>query len=61
MAVAHSILIMIYHLLNRDIPYQEVGGNFFDERDRQAVEKRLVRRLERLGYQVELQPVAQAG
>ena len=36
--------------------YQELGGNYFDERDRQAVEKRLVRRLEHLGYQVSLYP-----
>ena len=61
MAVAHSILVIIYHLLSEGTTYQELGGNFFDEWDRQAVEKRLVRRLERLGYQVELQPVAQAG
>jgi len=61
MAVAHTILVIIYHLLSEGTTYQELGGNFFDERDRQAVEKRLVRRLERLGYQVELQPVAQAG
>jgi hypothetical protein len=32
-----------------------------EEHDRQAVEKQLVRRLARLGYQVELQPVSQAG
>jgi transposase len=61
MAVANTILVIIYHLLSQDTTYQELGGNYFDERDRQAVEKRLVRRLERLGYQVELQPVAQAG
>ena len=61
MAVAHTILVIIYHLLSDGTTYQELGGNFFDERDRQAVEKRLVRRLERLGYQVDLQPVAQAG
>jgi transposase len=61
MAVANTILVIIYHLLNEETTYQELGGNFFDERDRQAVEKRLIRRLERLGYQVELQPVAQAG
>jgi transposase len=60
MAVAHSILVIIYHLLSEGTTYQELGGNFFDERDRQAVEKRLVRRLERLGYQVDLQPRSEA-
>lgn len=61
MAVAHSILVIIYHILRDRIPYRDLGSNFFDERDRQQVERRLVRRLERLGYQVELQPRAQAG
>jgi transposase len=60
MAVAHSILVIIYHVLLEQKPYQDLGSNFFDERDRQAVEKRLVRRLERLGYQVDLQPLPQA-
>jgi transposase len=59
-AVAHSILVIIYHLLDRQVSYQELGGNFFDERDRHATQKRLVRRLEQLGFQVELQPIPQA-
>ncbi len=61
MAVAHSILVIIYHVLLEQKPYQDLGSNFFDERDRQAVEKQLVRRLERLGYQVDLQPLSLAG
>jgi transposase len=61
LAVAHSILVIIYHLLRDQSPYQELGGKYFDERDRQAVQKHLVRRLERMGYHVELQPMAQAG
>ena len=60
MAVAHSILVIIYHVLLEQKPYQDLGSNFFDERDRQAVEKGLVRRLERLGYRVDLQPLPQA-
>ena len=60
LAVAHTILVIIYHLLQDQVSYRELGGNYFDERDQQAVQKRLVRRLERLGYQVELQPVSQA-
>ncbi len=61
MAVAHSIAVIIYHILRDHTTYQDLGGNYFDERDRQAIEKRLVRRLQRLGYQVELQPVLQTG
>jgi transposase len=55
-ALAHSILLIIYVVMSRQEAYQELGGNYFDERDRQAVEKRLVRRLEQLGYQVSLHP-----
>ena len=59
-AVAHSILTIIYYVLKRQEPYRELGGNYFDARDRKAVERRLVARLENLGNQVLLQPVAQA-
>ena len=61
MAVAHSILVIIYHLLSESTTYQERGETFFEERDREVVERRLVNQLTRLGYQVELQPIAQAG
>ena len=51
-AVGHTILIIVYHVLQEREDYRELGGNYFDERDRQATEKRLVRRLEKLGYEV---------
>ena len=60
-AVAHSILVIIYHLLSDQTAYQEKGETFFEQRDRQATEKRLVRQLSSLGYHVELQPIALAG
>jgi transposase len=56
-AVAHSILTIVYYVLKRQQPYRELGGNYFDERDRHAVERRLVARLENLGNRVSLQPV----
>jgi transposase len=56
-AVGHTILVIAYHLLRRRVPYQDLGGQYFDERERQAVEQRLVHRLEGLGYQVTLDPV----
>jgi transposase len=55
-ALGHSLLVIIYHVLTEDKDYEELGGNFFDERDRQALEKQLVRRLEHLGYHVSLEP-----
>jgi transposase len=60
-AVAHSILVISYHLLRDRTTYQEKGETFFENQERQGAEKRLVRQLSRLGYEVELHPVAQAG
>ena len=55
-AVGHSMLVIISHMLQQQKSYEELGGNYFDERERQATEKRLVRRLEKLSYQVVLEP-----
>jgi transposase len=55
-AVAHSILTIAYHLLTTRQPYRDLGVTYFDHRDRAGVERRLVRRLEALGYTVSLQP-----
>jgi transposase len=44
MAVGHSILVIIDHLVDQRVSYKELGGNFCDARDRKATEKRLVRR-----------------
>jgi transposase len=55
-AVAHSILVIMYYVLTRETTYAELGANYFDERDRTRVEHRLVHRLERLGYKVSLEP-----
>jgi transposase len=54
-AVGHSILVITYHLLTRKQPYCDLGANYFDERDRQAVTKRCLTRLQKLGYQVSLE------
>ena len=57
-AVGHSILVSAYHLLKGTATYRELGPHYFDERDRQAVERRLVQQLESLGYKVTLDPAA---
>ncbi len=59
-AVGHTILVIVYHLLQRGTDYDELGPRYFDERARQAVERRLVRRLEGLGYTVSLEPTVAA-
>jgi len=55
-AVGHTILVISYYLLKRGTDYEALGAGYFDERDRQAVERRLVRRLEALGNTVTLEP-----
>ena len=55
-AVARSILVIAYHILRDHEPYHDLGASYLDQRARQAVERRLVRRLEALGYDVSLQP-----
>ena len=57
-ALGHTLLVIIYHVLTEETDYKDLGGNYFDERAHQAVEKRLIRRLENLGYQVSLTPTA---
>lgn len=59
-AVGHSILVIVWHLLSDDQPYTDLGGGYFDERDRNVLQRRLTRRLEALGYHVTLQPLAPA-
>jgi transposase len=59
-AVGHTLLVIVYHVLAEEKDYQELGGNYFDEHDQQAVQKRLVHRLEKLGYEVTLTPTSPA-
>ena len=55
-ALGHTLLIIVYHILTRKQPYQDLGAAYFDTREKQRVEQRLVRRLEGLGYRVALEP-----
>lgn len=54
-AVGHTILIIAYQLLAKATQYADLGPRYFDERDQQHVTQRLVRRLESLGYTVQLE------
>jgi transposase len=59
-AVARSILIIAYHLLRDGTHYMELGVDYFDKRNHEQVERRLVKRLEQLGHKVILEPIAAA-
>jgi transposase len=60
-AIAHSMLVSAWHMLTYQQPYQELGGDYFDERKKEAKVSYLVRRLERLtggSVSLEFQPAA---
>jgi transposase len=57
-AVAHTLLTIVYHLLAEVQVYQELGGTYLDHLDRERQEKRLVRQLEKLGFAVVLTPAS---
>jgi transposase len=57
-AVAHSILVIVYHILKEGTVYEDLGQNYFDERDKEAVIRREVRRLEKLGCKVTVERAA---
>ncbi len=59
-AVGHSILVIVYHLIRDGDIYEDLAVQAVEARDRQALERRAVRRLEALGYRVQLEPLAQA-
>lgn len=57
MAVGHTILVIIYHLLkDPNLKYQDLGGQYFDTLDPERLCRQLVKRLESLGYQVQITP-----
>jgi transposase len=55
-AVAHSILVIAYHLIRRGTSYIDLGAAYFDQRKTETVQYQLVKRLERLGLKVTLEP-----
>ena len=59
-AVGHSILTIVWHLLEHDCEYVDLGSRYLEDRDRQQIQRRLVRRLEDFGYTVKLEPTTAA-
>ncbi len=58
-AVGHTILVVAYHLLaDPAVRFRDLGPDYYDQRDRAHVTRRLVRRIEALGYQVVLSPAS---
>ena len=59
-AVGHSILVIVYHVLANRASYQELGGDYFDRRNTARQRQRLIRQLESLGLKVTVEEMAQA-
>jgi hypothetical protein len=60
-AVGHSILVIIYHVLKYQVDYQDLGADYFDRLEPERLRRYLVRRLQHLGYDVTLTPSGQNG
>ena len=56
-AVAHRLLIAIYHMLKKHEPYKDLGATYLDERNKPKVVSRMKHRIEQLGYRVTIEPV----
>ena len=59
--VGHSILVVAYHVLDRGVPYQDLGADYFLRRhDPKRHAAKLVRQLQNIGYRVTLEEVEAA-
>jgi transposase len=57
-AVGHSILVIAYHVLKLQEPYDDLGADYFLKRNRTAQEHRLIQALQALGNRVTVEPIA---
>ena len=58
MAVAHTMLVAIYHMLRDGTHYVDLGANHWDQHHRESVAQRSIRRLQQLGYNVTVEDAA---
>jgi transposase len=54
-AVGHSILVIVYHILKTGMPYRELGANYFDQWRKNAVVNNMVKRFNSLGFKVTIE------
>jgi transposase len=59
-AVAHSLLVIIYHVLQHDQTYTELGGAYFDRRHAEQQREYFIRRLQMLGLKVNVEELPEA-
>ncbi len=59
-AVGHSLLVIIYHVLANKASYEELGGDYFDRHHTEVQRVRLIRKLEALGLKVTVEELPAA-
>lgn len=59
-AVAHSLLVIIYHVLKHDQSYTELGGDYFDRHHAEQQREYFIRRLQMLGLKVSVEELERA-
>jgi transposase len=57
-AVAHAIIRIAYHVISQKTPYREFGADYFDRLNETYIKHSFIKRLESLGYEVILKPLA---
>jgi transposase len=59
-AVEHSILTAVWHMLTHDVDYHDLGGDYFTRRDPERALRRIVRQANALGFTVRFDPIQAA-
>ena len=59
MAMAHTMLIVGYHMLKTGQGYYELGGNYLEQINKDQLQRYFVKRLQRLGLKVTVEPVTE--
>src|SRR6266481_4752878 len=59
-AVAHTLIVIGYHLQKNQSNYDDLGGNYFDRIHSDGLKRYLVKRLQQLGHKVTLEPIEAA-
>ncbi len=57
-AIAHKILVAVFHILADGTVYEDLGASYLDALNKTRTSKHLVRRLEALGFRVAIEPTA---
>ena len=60
LAICHSILVSLYHMLAKKEPYRDLGADYFQHHDKDRLTRKYIRKLEALGLRVTIEQVPKA-